>query len=239
MWRVTTAFVACLMVSAGVASAQVPAFDEPDIQINFVWAVPQGQMADHIHTPIGMSVMFGDQVPGTPLFLGTELSLMNYGHHRQLEIYSLEGVPVQALGRSTQHNIASAHLVARFQLPAGGFEPYVDVLGGVRSFVTHSRVDSDVIIFPKGFAGSARMADRSFSYGFGGGFDLHLYSRPSFAGFGPTRVSLNAGVRYLLGGDVEFVRDGGVMDHDGRIVFDTARARSEFIIPHVGVHVGF
>lgn len=207
-------------------------------QLSFIWAAPQGEFADHIdRTPIGASLLFGGHVPGTSVFLGTEVSFLNYGQRQYLELHRLEDVPVQALRVATSHNIGMGHLVARLELPLDPVRPYVDALGGIKAHVSKARVDSDVIVFPGGLAESAYMTDWTLSYGVGGGLDVLVHTTRNTLSEREMRVNFNVGVRYLFGPEADFVRPDDVQEVDDRFVFNTTRSRTDVLIPQVGVRV--
>lgn len=234
--------IACmlLLAASGTAFGQGRPHEETTgSQLSFIWGIPQGAFADRIdRTPMGASLLFGGEVPGTSLFLGTEASLVNYGRREHLELYRIEDVPVQALRVAASHNIAMVHLVARLQLPTTApIRPYVDALGGLRAFVSKVRVDSDVIVLPGGLAEEARMTDWAFSYGAGGGLDLLVHTGRSTFSKREVRVDLNVGVRYLFGAEADFVRLDDVLEIDDRFTFATTRSRTDMLIPQVGVRV--
>lgn len=231
---------ALLLAASGTAFGQEhPHEGTTGSQLSFIWGVPQGAFADHIdRTPFGASLLFGGEVPGTSLFLGTEASLVNYGRREHLELHRIEDVPVQALRVATSHNIAMGHLVARLQLPTTTpVRPYVDALGGLRAFVSKIRVDSDVVVLPGGLAEEARMTDWALSYGVGGGLDLLVHTGRSAFSKHKVHVALNVGARYLFGAEADFVRIEDVQEIDDRFTFATTRSRTDILIPQVGVRV--
>jgi hypothetical protein len=231
MWRTSLASLSLVLLCLP-AYAQWDRADDPDIQINFIWAVPQGDLANHItRDAVGASIVLGDNLPGVPIFLGTELSFLNHGVDRTLQLFDIEDVPVQALSRTSAYNILGAHLVARVNMPIGPIEPFVDAVAGVRSFKAMTRIESDILVFPGGLSAQTSTSDRSLSYGFGAGVELNLGG----LGAGSPPFALSAGFRYMFGNRVTIVPDGGVYLDDNMVRFQTVRTGSDMFMPHLGI----
>ena len=183
----------------GVQAQADGATYEGGAQLNAIWAMPQGDFADNVdRMPAGASVLFGGMVPDTPIFLGTELTVLGYGTEQFLEIPRYEDVPVQSMVVSNKQSMVMGHLVARLHFPVGAVRPYVDALAGMRSFVSTVQVESDPLIFPTGFSSRAKTTDWGFSYGGGAGVDVVLYEGATDLMRRPMRVSMNIGARFLF-----------------------------------------
>lgn len=219
--------------------------DEARAEINFAAGIPQGDFEDGLDaTPIGATAFIGGRVPNLPLVLGTELGFLNYGSSSELAIYSTalvrggdQPVPVEALSVSSSSNIVLGHLVARLQAPTGRFQPYVDALVGLKYFITRVDIDSDIIVFRNGLSQDSHARDVAFSYGVGGGIELLAYELPSMWDGSTVGVSLHAGVRYLFGGEADYVRPEGAQTSDGRIVFTEERTRTDLLLPQFGIRI--
>ncbi|HET6569257.1 MAG TPA: hypothetical protein VFG50_14915, partial [Rhodothermales bacterium] len=205
--------------------------------LNLVFAVPQGDFADNVdRNGVGATVFFGGRLPHSPLILGTEVGLVNYGRDERLQLYDLANVPVEVVDFATSSNIVMGHLVARLQPPTGIIQPYAEAVAGVNYFVTRTHIGSGIII-DDGFSASANMSDWAFTYGGGAGLDLTLYTGPMGFDDEPGSVALSIGARYLFGTDASYVNRSSVQQIDGRFLFDTTRSGTDMIMPQLGLRV--
>lgn len=209
---------------------------EPSMQINFAWAIPQGELNDALaRDPVGLSLTFGGEVPGVPLQLLTELTGLTYGHDQQLQLFDLEDVPVEVVSIANSYNVGMGHLVARLQPQTGAIRPYVDAMAGMKMFVTHTKVDSDVIVFHRGLHAKSSSKDWAISYGGGAGLEIHVFSGKVSRYARPATFSLNLGVRYLFGEPATFAQADSFREVDGLIEFDRVRSRTDMLMPHFGI----
>jgi hypothetical protein len=226
-----------ILISALACSIYAQERDEKDvmIQTGVMWTMPQVGMADNFEQdPVGIHVLFGGKVPGLPLFLGMDLSLMSHGTQEQLELYRIDDFPAQAAISSIRHIINMAHLVARWQAETGPVQPFLDLLAGMKFFSTRSTIESDVIIFDEGLQASSGFTDRALSYGVGAGFNLPLYTGKFGVERRPGTASLNISVRYLLGTDADIAEQSFFDEEAGVFRFETRRTPTDLLIPHFG-----
>lgn len=237
-----------LFFTASVAAGQIQDSGEPRVELNVAAGVPQGEFGRKLDgNAFGAGVFIGGRVPGSPLVLGTDVALMNYGSESRLSIHAAvfdEGfdddfaVPVEALSTHVSNNIILGHFVARLQPHTGVFRPYMDVLAGVKYFASRIKVDSDILIFRHGISQDAWETDLAFSYGVGGGFELALYRLPSAWRDGTNTVSLHAGVRYLFGTNADIVRENSLRQDGDRLAVELVESRTDLLVPVFGLRVG-
>ncbi len=216
-------------------------------EINASAGIPQGEFDRHLDgEAVGLSTFIGGPVPRSPIVLGSEFGFLNYGTDSQLRLHETVfdagvgndlAVPVEAVATSVSNNILLGHLVVRLQPLHGAFQPYVDLVGGWKYFMTRLRVDGDLIVFRRGLSQDAHVTDFAFSYGVGGGFELRLYEHTSVWSAKPANVSLHGGLRYLFGTDASYAVEGSMREIGDRIVVDEVESRTDMIVPQLGVRV--
>ncbi len=246
-WTVSILIALGCTIGCSPAYAQFHDPGEMRADVHVTLGIPQGDLGDRIdRNAYGVGALIGGRVPGLPLILGSELGFLNYGTDSRLSIHSTVfdagvdrdlAVPVEAMNVNVAKNVLLGHFVARLQPTEGVFQPYVDVLAGVKSFVTRVNVDSDVIVFRRGLSQDSRITDLAFSYGVGGGLELALYEYKSGWHDRPAKMSLYGGVRYLFGTKAEYVGEGSWTEVNGRLVFDTVESRTDLLVPHFGIRV--
>lgn len=244
-WILSLALVS--LVGFSTASAQLHDPGEMRADVHFTVGIPQGDLGDRIDdNAYGVGVLLGGSVPGLPLVLGTEIGFMNYGMDSRLSIHEtiLDGdtdrdlaFPVEAMNVSVSKNVLLGHFVARLQPTEGVFQPYIDALVGVKSFLTRVNVDSDFVVFGGGLSQDSWMNDLALSYGIGGGIELAVYEHQSGWRERPATMSIYGGVRYLFGTKAQYVGEGSWAEVDGRLFFNTVESRTDLLIPHFGIRV--
>jgi hypothetical protein len=149
-------------------------------------------------------------------------------------------IPVSTLAIETASNMAMGHLVVRLE-PPGDFQPYIETLLGLRYLFTKTLIRNDFIVQFRDdpIATEVKFEDLSLSAGAGAGFNIRLYSDEM--GWSGRRgdLSMNVGVRYLLGTRAQYVPADGIQEADGVITFGRARARTDVLVPQLGFRVAF
>lgn len=241
----TTAIGLFCMVSP--LFGQIPDASTAAGEVNVIAGIPQGSLNGNIEgEAVGLSVLFGGHVPGTAFVLASELGYLNYGMDSRLSLHSTvfdDGVddhlaiPLEAVRTSISNNIFLGHLVLRIAPPTGAIRPYVDALAGLKYFVTRLNVDSDVVVFRRGLNQNAHVADFAFSYGVGGGLEIELYEYASAWSRGASTISLQGGVRYLLGSSAKYAAQSSFREVGNRLVVDVVESRTNLVVPQFGIRV--
>ncbi|MEM8556423.1 MAG: outer membrane beta-barrel protein [Bacteroidota bacterium] len=198
-----------------------------------ILGLPQGEFGDATdNVGFGFSGIGLYQFPLTPIALGVEGTFMIYGRERfnvPLGSGPLGNVRVDV---TTDNNIAQGHFVLRLLPPLPGpITPYADALLGFSYFWTESRVEDEDFQDQDGDGvfDSVNFDDFAFSYGFSAGLGIRLTE--SMAG----SLLLDLRVRYLLGGEAEYLQDDD-FNPDGSINFSAVdRSRTDLLIPQIGV----
>ncbi|MEM8599821.1 MAG: outer membrane beta-barrel protein [Bacteroidota bacterium] len=202
-----------------------------------ILGIPQGEFGEATdNVGFGLSGMALYQFPLTPIALGVEGTFMIYGRERfnvPLGSGPLGNVRVDVV---TDNNIAQGHLVLRLLPPLPGpITPYADALLGFSYFWTESRVEDEDFNDQDGdpVFDSVNFDDFALSYGFSGGVGIRLTSSPAGS------LLLDLRVRYLLGGEAEYLQDND-FNADGSINFNEVdRSRTDLLIPQIGITFRF
>lgn len=221
-----------------LATAAVSA--QPSVSVTGLAAVPQGEFDAALGSVGGgVSATFLYQVPGTPIALGAEGSAAIYGYERRTEPLSLT-IPDVRVGVTTSNNFAQGLVVLRLQVPRGGVRPYVDGVAGVTYLFTETSVGDDDFYDDYGEPlSSVNFDDVAGVAGGGVGVLIALHRGVSDEGR-PTSVSLDARVRYLVGGQATYLGRGDIVRFDdGTIDILPRRSRTDMVVPHLGVSFSF
>jgi hypothetical protein len=205
--------------------------------INFKTALPQGEFSRNIeNTGFGISGHFGMFLPNTPIMLGTEFSYIIYGHESRKEPFS-PNIPDVTVDVETSNNIVTGHLLLRFQPRMGIYRPYFDGLFGFNYLFTQTTVkDEDDV--GDDIASSTNYDDATLSYGVGGGIQIRVYNRP-IGEDKPFAVFIDAGVRYLKGGEGEYLDEGAIKINDEKVALRVIKSKTDLLSIQIGVIITF
>lgn len=205
---------------------------------NFTVGVPQGEFYEGLDGALGFGVSahFLYYVPNTPVAVGFDGGFLVYGSERsELNHPLLSHVYVV-----TTNNYAHTHFVMRAEMPAGAFKPYVDGLIGLSYLFTSSRAEYDHPNNhepPSSLPSTTNQFDLAFSYGGSAGFLLQLTEWTEQSG-STGRLFLDLKIRYLFGGEAEYLRRGTAYDYvDGLI--PPERSKTNILLPQIGLTVQF
>lgn len=229
------------LVLAGVLAAApaVQAQVRPHFDVNALVGLPQGAFQENVDdVGFGLSAFGGLGLGQTPVTLGLELGGMIYGYDSRDEILS-PNIPEVTVDVATTNNIVMGHFVLRLQPPTGTVRPYLDGLVGFKYFFTETRIDSERDYDDRPIAASTNFDDGAASYGAGGGLDIRVYDGPLGDERHPVALSVNLGVRYLFGGEAEYLREGSIRRDGDRVTYEVERSETDLLIPQLGVRLAF
>jgi hypothetical protein len=198
------------------------------IGIDFTAVIPRGGFEDNINNNgYGVGGRFLVGLGRSPLFLGVDAGIVNYGSETHDEPLS-PTIPEVELEVQTDNNIALTHLLLRAQPRSGAIRPYADGLIGFKYLFTRTTVRDD--FGDQEIASTTNLSDLTFSYGFGGGLQIRL------AGLGRAgQLMLDGKVRYLRGSEARYLREGSIRRENGRVVFDVQSSRTDVVAAQVGI----
>jgi hypothetical protein len=192
-----------------------------------VIGVPVGDFQDSVDIAGGVSGHFGVGLGDTPISVGVEGSYLWYGI--ETRDIPLVGLPDLAAEVQTSNDMFLLHGRVRAQARSGRVRPYVDGLVGFNYLFTRTSLrdgDSD------GDRDSVmNMDDLVLSAGGGAGVMIAL-------GGSPQSVRLDLSVRYLYGGEADYLIEGDVRSEFGPPVLVPRRSRTDMVAVYIGVTFG-
>lgn len=238
---------AALLVGTAPCVGQNVDYGPVHADVSVAVGIPQGDFeAPRDGEAVGASVFFGGPVPNAPVVLGTELGFMHYGTDSELSLHSTVfddgiddrfAVPVEALNTSVSSKAYLGHFVLRLQPSSGVIQPYLDGLAGFKHFNSRLRIDSDVIVFPRGLSQESRSTDWALSYGVGGGIELQLHEQETAWSDQAARFSLHGGARYLLGQTARYASGEVIRETDGRLAVREVESSTDLILVQFGIRI--
>lgn len=195
----------------------------------FLTGVPIGSFGNRIGATPGGAVDFAARVGRTPVLVGVALDYLRYGTEtRRVALYP--GVPEVFSDVDTTNNLFRSHALVRFQSAAGRARPYAEGLLGFSYTYTHTSID---LGHAAGRAGTTHLGDFAPSFGAGGGVTIGLVSRPD------AHVALDVGLRYITGGDVDYLTRGELRRNGDGVTFTPTRSPASLFALQLGVAVDF
>ena len=202
--------------------------------VNFVVAVPQGSFADRLDdVGFGLTGTLVHHFAGSPVGVGAEGTFATYS----LGTASFSSPAGDVL---TTNNIAMGHVILRLQSPSGMIRPYGDALVGLGYLFTESRIEDVDFNGDRYTTSSTNFDDAAFSYGLGGGVMAQVYSGHSSDDGRPFNVFVDARIRYLFGGEAQYLREGDIeSDANGNPIYFFTESRTDLLLPQLGVTIRF
>ncbi len=212
--------------------------------IAFSAGVPQGDFEQTLNdNGFGISGNLMFNLGASPFAFGAEVDYLTYGSETRNVPFSTT-IPDVRVDVETSNNILQAHLLLRAQNDQGFIRPYADGLLGFNYLFTETSVrDEDDFAEEDEIASSTNFDDFAFSYGFGGGlmFRLHEYepNRDVEPNARPITILLDLRMRYLLGGQAEYLKRGDLERIDGEVVINPVKSETDLMTFNIGVSFAF
>ncbi len=209
------------------------------VDINLMLGNPRGEFEDNVDAVgFGGSVAGGYYLGQSPIMLGADFSYMIYGNESRTEPFSTT-IPDVRVDVETSNNILQGHLLLRLQSNRGAFRPYLDGLAGFNYLFTQTKIENRGA-FDEPIAESTNLDDTAFSYGVGGGVTLRVSKIKPDEEENPLReVLINFGVRYIFGGEAEYLQEGSIRRENGEVLFDVSQSTTDLLTFELGVVFGF
>lgn len=219
-----------LVLAAGYSKAQLAG-------INFQLGAPQGEFKENLdRLAWGFSGHFGlfRPTPQMPFTIGLNIGFMNYGNESRNTPISYT-IPDVTVNVDRSNNLFNFH--ALFQLvplPNMQFTPYLEGLFGGAYFWTETKITSERSSTEE-IASSVNWSDWAWSYGFGGGFLIRIYTQRIEKKISST-YWLDLKVRYLYGSNASYLTEGGVQIYpNGTVAYHPAKSKTDMISFHLGI----
>ena len=212
---------------------------KPQVDVNLLLGFPQGEFKEHVdQLGFGADIFAGIGLGRTPVVFGIEFGGMIYGYERRNEPFSTT-IPDVTVDVETSNNILLGHFVLRLQPASGAVRPYIDGLFGVKYLFTETRIENEGFTGDEPIAVSTNFDDAALSYGAGGGIDIMIVRGRTSDGNKPFTLSINLGIRYLLGAEAEYLKEGSIRRESGRVSYDVKRSKTDLLLPQLGVRFYF
>lgn len=220
------ALLACSLGQAAALRAQ-----EFQAGVDFITVVPRGEFKENVgNNGYGAGGNFLVRLGSSPLLVGGDLGLVVYGSESRDEVISTT-IPNVRVRVQTDNNIFLSHFLLRLQPRRGRVRPYADGLIGLKRLFTRTSIRDT--FDDEELAGSTDLSDTTLSYGFGGGIQIQLNSRDKPA------ILLDGKVRYLRGGQADYLRKGSIRQVNGGVVYDVLSSRTDVVAVQIGVTFRF
>ena len=201
-------------------------------------ASSQGDFSTNVGGAGGLLIHLDRRLRGSVFSLGGELAYMVYGDEsRDVALGSLiPEVPDASVTVNTENAMLLLHARLRAQRRAGRWRPYADGLFGFNDLFTKSSVEgaqdcSGDSCSATEVAGATHSRDFVLSYGGGAGVMYVFRSTPG-------TPKLDFSVRYLRGGEADYLTEGAVRPEGANAVLDFSRSRTDMLTVYIGVAFG-
>jgi len=206
---------------------------------NFMIGNPQGEFKDNIeNNGFGFNGHFLYQLPASYFNVGLSISYLIYGSETREEPWS-QTIPDVKVDVTTTNSIFYSHLLLRIQPPTGIVRPYIDGLFGFGHFSTNTSVEDQEYDDDHEIASTNHASDTALNYGFGGGTMIRVWDAKQYTEDHIGEVSVDLGVRYLKGGEAEYLKENSIQINDGNLSYQKLRSKTDILTYHIGVTFNF
>ncbi len=244
------AFVFSVLALASPAAARAQHEVTADLGIS----IPRGAFDRNTDTGFGFvgSYVYSFGASRT-VGLGGTASFLNYGSTQRRAPLS-NTIPDITVDVDTNNNMGFVQGLLQIAGPLTTLRPYVQGSGGLVWFATTTSLkdprDGSTVL------SDTNQSDVTWVIGAGGGLQLRVWEAKPEGGLSayglrgtaaearrrePTRAWIDFGLRYLKGGDVEYLKEGSLVTDEGEFDVDPQLARSEIELlqAQIGVAVTF
>ena len=192
----------------------------------FLTGVPVGRFGSRTGISPGGAIDFTARVGRTPLWLGVAADYLRYGMEtRHIALYP--AVPEVFSDVDTTNNLVRSHALVRLGLSGGRTRPYAEALLGFSYIFTRTSIG-------EGYEESTRhLGDFGPSYGAGGGVTIELASSAR------AHVAFDVGLRYVTGGELDYLTPGALQRDGDGVTFESVRSRTKLFDVQIGIAFGF
>tara|TARA_R110000868_G_scaffold259361_1_gene517117 strand:- start:18132 stop:18788 length:657 start_codon:yes stop_codon:yes gene_type:complete len=214
-----------------IVKAQAFNFD-----IGFALGTPNGSFQQSLdRNSYGLDIGATYQIGNSPFHIGGGLVYQNFGWSERSEYFSPD-IPEVELRVRTTNNMVTPHLLVRIEPNLGVISPFVEGMYGFNYLYTESSVLDDWD--EEEIASSVNYDSYTSSVGIGGGVKFKLYEGydedGDFIG-----VSLILKTKYMLGGEANYLKEGGLVRTRRGIDYDVSRSRTDLTTFNVGFVLNF
>ncbi|HPG40617.1 MAG TPA: outer membrane beta-barrel protein [bacterium] len=206
--------------------------------LNLLIGAPQSEFKENVdNVGIGLGGHFGYNIPQSPFILGGSLGFLIYGSDTREEPFS-PTIPDVWVDVTTTNSIFQGHLMLRVQPQEGTLRPYLDGLFGFSYLSTTTEVKDQGWDDDDNIASSTNQDDFTSSYGGGGGLMIKVYEGVN-QNDSPYTIFVDLGVRYLVGGNAEYLKEGSIEIKNGKVYYDLSESTTDLMIYQIGAAINF
>ena len=225
--------VSLLLVSAAFAQHRF------QFNINGLAGFPLGEFNSELNSiGGGLDIDFIYSPRILPIAFGVSGGVMVYGHEKIPQIVQTTNADFDVDVR-TYNNIFLCHFFLRAQAPQGEIRPYIGGLIGIKYLFTSTQID-ERDWYDEGYVSTVNFDDSAFSYGGEIGVLWRLCRGGKKGGkSGLAGLFLDLRMRYLRGGNAQYLKKGGISRVDGDLVYEVLESRTDLLTTNLGVSIAF
>ena len=201
-----------------------------EYEVSLQAGLPQGPFRDQLDTiGLGLNMMGGYRLPGLPLMAGLDINFLTFGRDSRSEPLS-STIPDVQVRVDNSYNMVSSFATLRMGGQERRFAPYIEGLAGFNYLYTqstvHNSIDGEQVF------SDINVDDFSFSYGIGAGAQYLIWDGGAIYN---SLMYLNLQLRYIRGGQAEYVRPGTIENVDGFLEYEAANSRTDLMYIRLGL----
>ncbi len=205
--------------------------------IAFSAGLPQSEFEETLNDEgFGVDGLLAFRLGESPFSLGAEFGYLIYGSESRNVPFS-QTIPDVYVDVETSNNILQSFVFLRAQNDKGAIRPYLDGLLGFNYLFTRTSIQDNSFFEEEEIAATTNYDDFAFSYGGGGGIMIRLHDPDPDAEPYDKRaeIMLDLRLRYLYGGEAEYLRQGGIERIDGEVFLDPVRSQTDLLTFNIGL----
>ena len=233
--RSLQAAILIFILVSSVSYAQAPFQAGGNLTLGF----PQNEFKDNVENiGIGGTGYFGFHFPQSPILVGFSASFIIYGSETREEPFSTT-IPDVWVDVTTMNSLIMGHVLLRIQPSQGKVRPYLDGLFGLNYLWTQTRIENQSN--NEEVASSTNFDDITFGYGCGAGLMIRVYEATTRQTRmdGVQAVYIDLGLRYLKGGEAEYLKEGSIRTENGKVTYDISKSTTDILTIHIGATLTF
>jgi len=193
---------------------------------------PVGDFAENVEAAGGFSAHLDVALRQSIFSVGGEIAYLTYGSTSRDAPLS-PTIPEIVVTVNTNHTMFLMHGRLRAQRRSGRLRPYADGLLGFTYIATKSSIEDfgSCVETICSSLGATNLDDFTWSLGGGAGVQI---------GFGPPpdRFRLDLSLRYLAGGEANYLKEGAIRVEGDQAFFDVSRSRTSMVTLYIGLAIG-
>lgn len=205
------------------------------LDVNALVGTPKGVFMDELNrNSIGVDLALTYQIENTPIYVGTGITLQNYGwKERDTYLYNAPEIDVSV---RTTNNIVTPYFILKLEEQVGRVSPFIEAQLGINYLYTESTLidswDEEEI------ASDINYDYYTTSSGFGGGLKFKLYE-----GFTQTgkhnNINLVLKGKFMNGGNARYLKEGDLHVNGNDLILNVRESRTDIISYSVGISFSF